>query len=243
MKKDISAFEVKDGLVNLTKMCQHSGTNKQVKDWLRLKATASFVDAYAEEHKCSSEDVIKVIKGGNGEQGTWSNRLVALELARWISPAFGLFANSKLDELFRTGHVSLSGNTNTVSVSQLLQMNVNVIGQLQAQLEEKQKKVAELAKRDLEVTTQKEFKWKKEVIQRDRGNTINYYVNLYFKRGVSFSRAHQDAKQAYYNATGISLPHYAKHMSMDQKRDYLDWLSRYEVVELTKRLLENTFDS
>ncbi len=88
----------------------------------------------------------------------------------------------------------------------------------------------ELANRDLEVKTQKDYKWKKQVVQNDRGRAINYYVNKYFFNG-SYQEAHNKAKDIYRQSTGYNLPNKAILMSLEQKKDYLSWLSRYQQKE------------
>jgi phage regulator Rha-like protein len=120
-----------------------------------------------------------------------------------------------------------------VGISQLLAMNVQVIEELSERAKLLEGEVTKLATRDLEVKTEKEYKWKQKVVQNDRGKTINYYVKLYFNVDGNYSKAHKDAKRAYYIATGIFLPHYAKDMSMEQKKDYLEWLAKYESQYLT----------
>jgi phage regulator Rha-like protein len=87
-----------------------------------------------------------------------------------------------------------------------------------------------LASQDLEVKTAKEYKYKTQILQNNRGRTINYYVNKYFFEG-NYSLAHRKAKALYRSATGINLPDTAKMMSMEQKKDYLIWLSKYDTDE------------
>lgn len=94
--------------------------------------------------------------------------------------------------------------------------------------EQENKKLAlenvNLATRNLEVKTQKEYKWIKKEVQNDRGRTINYYVNKLFFNG-NFAEAHNKAKESYKRATGISLPK-TRWMSLEQKKDYLEYLSK-----------------
>ena len=47
----------------------------------------------------TSADLVTVIKGGNGEQGTWMHEDVALEFARWLSPKFAIWCNRRIKEL------------------------------------------------------------------------------------------------------------------------------------------------
>lgn len=46
---DVSVFEIQDGKVNLTKICQSFG--KDVNNWLRLKSTKEFFIAFEEQNQ------------------------------------------------------------------------------------------------------------------------------------------------------------------------------------------------
>lgn len=218
---DISIFEVQDQQVNLTKMARYFG--KEVKDWTRLEQSKNFVSAMSLIYP--EEQIMSIRKGGNGEQGTFGNRQIALKLAQWISPEFEVFCIQKLDELFQTGKTELKKQ----SPLELLKYAV-------AELEAKEKELTLLAKenttlatRDIEVKTQRDYKWVKQEVQNDRGRTINYYVNKHFFEG-DYRKAHQKAKATFRESTGIYLPEKAELMTMDQKKEYLEWLSRYNVA-------------
>lgn len=96
-------------------------------------------------------------------------------------------------------------------------------------VEKLEKENARLASRNLEVKTQKEYKWGEKELRNDQGRTINYYVHKYFNQlaNNNYAEAHRLAKKVYKQATGINLPK-AKYMSLEQKREYLKFLSHYE---------------
>ena len=101
---DTSVFEVVNGQINLTKICQHF--QKNIKDWTRNKTTKQFLEAFSSNK--GDGQIILSVKGGDGEQGSWTSyREVALKLAQWISPEFEVFCIQKLDELFQKGKTSL----------------------------------------------------------------------------------------------------------------------------------------
>jgi hypothetical protein len=238
-KFDITIFEVQGQQVNLTKMARYFG--KEVKDWTRLEQSKNFVSAMSLIYP--EEQIMSIRKGGNGEQGTFGNRQIALKLAQWISPEFEVFCIQKLDELFQTGTTELKKQ----SPLELLKFAV-------AELEAKEQEVLFLAKenttlatRDIEVKTQREYKWVKKEIQSDRGRGINYYVNKYFlpqvpetfynddgieltySNGARYSLAHTLSK-AVFKKDNYTLPNKAADMTMDQKKEYLEWLSRYNLA-------------
>lgn len=47
--------------------------------------------------------LVEIKQGGNSEQGTWMYEDVALEFARWLSPAFAIWCNDRIKELLQYG--------------------------------------------------------------------------------------------------------------------------------------------
>ena len=88
-------------MVNATEMAKPFG--KLVGDWLRLKTTTEFTEALSTDMQIPISALIQVVKGGNNEQGTWMHEDVALEFARWLSPAFAIWCNKRIKELLQYG--------------------------------------------------------------------------------------------------------------------------------------------
>lgn len=92
-----------DGWVNATAMCQAGG--KRWNNYERGERTQEYIaalqQALAAETPCAAAvalnratlpSVIEVIRGGRPElQGTWIHPRLAVDLARWISPAFAVW--------------------------------------------------------------------------------------------------------------------------------------------------------
>lgn len=87
-------------MVNATEMAKPFG--KVVKDWLKTGQTKEFLNVLSEGRKIPLADLVQVTKGGNNS-GTWFHEDVAMEFARWLSPAFGIWCNDRIKELLRTG--------------------------------------------------------------------------------------------------------------------------------------------
>lgn len=89
-------------MVNATEMAKPFG--KRPVDWLRLPNTQEFLAKLAEVRK-SHNGFVVTVKGGNDRtaQGTWLHEDVALEFARWLSPAFAIWCNDRIKELMRHG--------------------------------------------------------------------------------------------------------------------------------------------
>lgn len=88
-------------MVNATEMAKPFG--KLVGDWLRLKTTTEFANALSDDMQIPISALIQVVKGGSNEQGTWMHEDVALEFARWLSPAFAIWCNKRIKELLQYG--------------------------------------------------------------------------------------------------------------------------------------------
>lgn len=88
-------------MVNATEMAKAFG--KLVGDWLRLKTTNEFTEALSTDMQIPISALIQVVKGGNNEQGTWLHEDIALEFARWLSPAFAIWCNKRIKELLQYG--------------------------------------------------------------------------------------------------------------------------------------------
>ena len=91
-------------MVNATEMGKKFG--KRVTDWMDNQYSKEFIQELTEVRKSVSADfqAVRVIKGGNPElQGTWMHEDVALEFARWLSPAFAIWCNDRIKELLKYG--------------------------------------------------------------------------------------------------------------------------------------------
>lgn len=95
-------------MVNATQMAKPF--NKSPKDFLKTEQSKRFIEALSEVKKILSSDLVKVTYGNNG--GTWMHEDVALEFARWLSPAFAIWCNDRIKELLMNGTVS-TGTTQT----------------------------------------------------------------------------------------------------------------------------------
>lgn len=96
--------------VNATEMAKKFG--KKTHDWMRLPSTIEFINELTEARKSLFVDTQLVItkKGGVDltHQGTWFHEDVALEFARWLSPKFAIWCNSKIKELLTTGKTTIN---------------------------------------------------------------------------------------------------------------------------------------
>jgi phage antirepressor YoqD-like protein len=101
------SFEKGDSvMVNATEMAK--AFDKTTKDWLRTKSAEEFITSLSAVRQICPSALVQVVKGGKGEQGTWMHEDVALEFARWLSPAFSIWCNDHIKELLTTGVTTAS---------------------------------------------------------------------------------------------------------------------------------------
>lgn len=77
-----------DGYINATAMCHAAG--KKFGHYLENASTEAFLKALAADIGIPISELIQVVKGGNGPQGTWVHPDVAIHLAQWLSPKFAV---------------------------------------------------------------------------------------------------------------------------------------------------------
>lgn len=96
---------VSDNYVNVGQLC--ATHDKRFQNWHSTASGKEYVEALSSDTGISVSDLVVVSKGGSGEQGTWAHPLVAIEIARWINPYFGVWANKHIKTLIETGKTEL----------------------------------------------------------------------------------------------------------------------------------------
>lgn len=90
-----------DGFISLTQMCQANG--KRLDKWKKAKATTDYIEALQGNYP--QMGVVETTEGLNG--GTWGHPSLAINLARWISPAFAVWCDAHIFNLMESGSTSL----------------------------------------------------------------------------------------------------------------------------------------
>lgn len=91
-------------MINATEMAKPFG--KQPIDWMKTDAANAFINEFSKLKNISLADIQVVRRGGNNP-GTWLHEDVAMEFARWLSPAFAIWCNDRIKELLTTGKTIL----------------------------------------------------------------------------------------------------------------------------------------
>lgn len=129
--------------VNATEMAK--GFGKTTKDWLRTKQSEEFISSLSAVRQMCLSQLVVVRKGNSGEfeQGTWMHEDVALEFARWLSPAFAIWCNDRIKELLQIGFTATQPTIEQLVESPDLIIEVaSKLKMLRQQNTEQQKQIA-----------------------------------------------------------------------------------------------------
>ena len=239
---DLSIFEIVDGKVNLTKICQHFGKN--INDWTKTQSAKRYIKAFS--LKKADTNIIVSLKGGNNAQGSWTPyREVALKLAEWISVDFEIWASEQIDTLLQTGKVELPKPQGILDTSRAMatQMLALVEQLEQEQKENQQKQLMLEAKQEVleSVVTMKakQFKTVNAGMKADIGKEINVLVaKLYASQAEGdYQRMHTMARDDY-NSQADAGQYYlgAKQTSYESNSLYLNWLRNQAKPNLLQRV-------
>lgn len=143
------AFERGAGvMINATQMAKRFG--KTPKDWLRNQQSEEFISTLSAVRQICLSQLVQVRKGNssNFEQGTWMHEDVAMEFARWLSPAFAIWTNDRIKELMRDGVTTTATDDQTIAKAMAI---------LQSRLEEAKRETARLRESELEAQAEAQF--------------------------------------------------------------------------------------
>ncbi len=113
-------FQNENGvMINATQMAKPFG--RLAKDWLVNQQTEEFLHSLSAVRGIPLTELVKVRQGGNPQlQGTWMHEDVALEFARWLSPAFAIWTNDRIKELLTRGVATVSDDDETIANAMLI---------------------------------------------------------------------------------------------------------------------------
>ena len=185
--------------VNATEMAK--GFGKTTKDWLRTKQSEEFISSLSTVRQISPTGLVQIIQGGNPElQGTWMHEDVALEFARWLSPAFAIWCNDRIKELLQIGFTATQPTIEQLVENPDLIIEVaSKLKMLRQQNAEQQKQIA-IQNRQLDSLTTEVVELQKktdyiEVILSSKGTvTITQIAQDYGMSAKAFNKVLADLK-------------------------------------------------
>ncbi|MEH1962138.1 MAG: KilA-N domain-containing protein [Nostoc sp.] len=100
---EIGKYLVPKGYVNASQMCKANG--KFLADYTKLKSTKQYLQALSNDMKILISLLVMDIQGYGSEQSTWIHPEIAIDLARWVSVEFRIWANRTLMKVMLSNQV------------------------------------------------------------------------------------------------------------------------------------------
>lgn len=132
-------------MINATQMAKRFG--KEPTHWLKNQQTDNYLKTLSKLRNRSLADLVRVTRGGDNP-GTWMHEDVAMEFARWLSPAFAIWTNDRIKELMRDGVTTVATDDQTIAKAMAI---------LQGRLEEAKRETARLRESELEAQAEAQF--------------------------------------------------------------------------------------
>lgn len=149
-------------MINATEMAKPFGKNAG--HWMRNQSTQEFINELAALRNCKGSDLVQIENG----IGCWMHEDVAMEFARWLSPAFAIWCNDRIKELLTIGI------TATQPTLEQMIHNPDLVIHLATQLKQEREERAKLeAQTEQQQAT---IKIQTEEIKKSAPK-INYYDN------------------------------------------------------------------
>lgn len=155
-------FQTENGgtMVNATEMAKPF--DKKPAEWLRLPSTAAFMEALSCMGKSHTSTIQTVMGSPDSGGGTWMHEDVALEFARWLSPAFAIWCNDRIKELLKFG-ITATPQT----IESIIANPSNAIKLLTALEEERSMRLAE-QQRSAQLQAENELKDRRIIAAKNR---------------------------------------------------------------------------
>ncbi|MDM9580101.1 KilA-N domain-containing protein [Nostoc sp. GT001] len=100
---EIGKYSIPKGYVNATQMAK--ANKKLLADYIRLKSTTEYLQALSHDMGIPISSLVIEISGRASSQGTWIHPEIAIDLARWVSVEFRIWANRTLMKVMLTSQV------------------------------------------------------------------------------------------------------------------------------------------
>lgn len=208
---EISFMSGNNVMVNATQMAKTF--NKRVQHFLGTDQTKEYLEVLSQSRNIGLADLVQVVKGGLNP-GTWMHEDVALEFARWLSPAFAIWCNDRIKELLKTGVTTVSNDDEAIAYAmQVLNKRLEVAKQERAMLEQQNNllnneikaqapKIVYVNEVLQSVNTYTSTQMAKELAMRE----AEQLHKILKEKGVMFKQSNQWMLTAKYSGKGYTKP-------------------------------------
>ncbi|MCG6137186.1 MAG: KilA-N domain-containing protein [Nostoc sp. LLA-1] len=151
----IGKYSIPKGFVNGTQMCK--ANNKFLADYTKLKSTKQYLQALSNDMKILISSLVIEVQGHGSEQSTWIHPEIAIDLARWVSVEFRIWANRTLMKVIM----------GIESVQQQSMTQVQLLAAIAQQMTEQEQRLLKKQQQQTEILA----RLKVVEVEQDRFNT------------------------------------------------------------------------
>jgi hypothetical protein len=94
---EVRKYAIPKGYVNASQMAK--ANKKLLADYMRLKSTTEYLQALVHDMGIPISSLVIEISGRASSQGTWVHPEIAIDIARWVSVEFRVWANRTLTKV------------------------------------------------------------------------------------------------------------------------------------------------
>lgn len=152
---EIGKYSIPKGYVNATQMAK--ANKKLLADYIRLKSTTEYLQALSHDMGIPISSLVIEISGRANSQGTWIHPEIAIDLARWVSVEFRIWANRTLMKVMMPQE----------PVQQQSMTQVQLLAAVAQQMAEQEQRLLEQEQRQHEIL----HRLKAVEVEQDRVNT------------------------------------------------------------------------
>lgn len=234
---------------------------KNLTNIVNSKEMQEYMNTLSRIQICSLADLLQVKNGGDGSQGTWAHRKIALRVAQKLSPEFAIWVDDRIEELLTYGITATQPTLDEmVNNPDLI---IKLATQLKSEREEKARLEQENAKKAERISLQdKQLKkqapkveYYDQVLQSEGamttrqlamslGMTANTLNKKLCGAGIQFRQSGMyilHAPYSSYNLTSVRTYPYTTSDGRTLTKQYLVWNERGK--QFVTMLHRNNFDA
>lgn len=151
----LGKYSIPLGYVNATQMAK--ANKKLLADYMRLKSTTEYLQALNHDMGIPISSLVIEISGRANSQGTWVHPEIAVDLARWVSVEFRIWANRTLMKVMM----------NQEPVQQQSMTQIQLLAALAQQLAEQEQHLLQQQQQQTQILA----RLKAVEVEQDRVNT------------------------------------------------------------------------
>lgn len=235
--------------------------NKNLTNIVNSKEMQEYMNTLSRIQICSLADLLIVKNGGDGSQGTWAHRKVALRVAQKLSPEFAIWVDDRIEELLTYGFTATQPTLDEMVNNP--DLVIKLATQLKSEREEKARLEQENAEKAERISLQDEqlkkqapkVEYYDQVLQsegtmttRQLAMSIGMTANTLNKKlcdaGIQFRQSGMyilHAPYSSYNLTSVRSYPYTASDGRTLTKQYLVWNERGK--QFVTMLHRNNFDA